>query len=107
MIDAALSPIIGHGGIAALYKRSLYLTTHTHPWMASAHGGVETAMNLVALKSLLVQQGSTDAAAGGGALLQTFRELLVGLVGPSLTEQLLQSVGDNFSSAQRAQDNSP
>lgn len=107
MIDAALSPIIGQGGIAALYKRSLYLTSHTHPWMASAHGGVETAMNLAALKSVLVQQGSADAAAGGGALLQTFRELLVGLVGPSLTEQLLRPVWENFLSAQRAQDTSP
>jgi hypothetical protein len=33
LIDTALSPIIGHGGVAALYKRSLYLTGRVHPWL--------------------------------------------------------------------------
>ena len=106
VIDAALSPIIGQGGVAALYKRSLYLTGQVYSWMAGMHEGVPTAMDLAALKSLLVQQGSADAAAGGGVLLQTFRELLASLVGPSLTDQLLHSVAANFSSAQPAQDTS-
>jgi hypothetical protein len=95
-IDAALSPIIGKGGVGALYKRSLYLTGRAHSWMAGMHEGVETTMDLAALKALLVQQGSTDAAAGGGALLQAFHGVLTALVGSSLTERLLHSAWKRF-----------
>jgi hypothetical protein len=101
LIDAALSPIIGHGGVAALYKRSLHLTGRVHPWLAGTHDGVATTMDLAALKSVLARQSGADAAAGGGAVLQQFRELLVGLVGPALTDQLLHSVWKNFSSGPR------
>jgi hypothetical protein len=101
LIDTALSPIIGHGGVAALYKRSLYLTGRVHPWLAGAHEGIQPGMDLAGLKSVLAQQSSANAAAGGGAFLQTFRELLVGLVGPALTEQLLHSVWENFSAPPR------
>ena len=44
---------------------------------------------------------------GGGALLQTFYELLASLVGPSLTERLLRSVWAHSSSGPPAQDTSP
>jgi hypothetical protein len=105
-IDAALSPIIGKGGVGALYKRSLYLTGQTHSWMAGMHDGVHTTMDLAALKSVLAQQGITNAAAAGSALLQAFYELLSSLVGPSLTEQLLRSVWTDSLSAAPAQDTS-
>jgi hypothetical protein len=106
VIDAALSPIIGAGGVAALYKRSLYLTGQAYPWLGTDES-VHATMDFAALKSLLVQQGSADAAAGGGALLHTFRELLASLVGPALTDQLLHSVAANFSGTRPAQDHSP
>jgi hypothetical protein len=91
-IAAVLSPIIGQGGVAALYRRSLHLAGQAYPWLAVMEEGVQTSINLAALKSALSQQTSADAAAGGGALLQTFHDLLATLVGPSLTEQLLRSV---------------
>ena len=94
-VDAALNPIIGHGGVAALYKRSLSLAAQAHPWLAGAHEGVQTAMDLAALKAVLAQQCSADTAAGGGALLNTFYQLLTGLIGTSLTGQLLSSVWTN------------
>jgi hypothetical protein len=73
--------------------------------MAGTHDGVQTTMDFAALKSVLVRQSGANAAAGGGALLQTFRELLAGLVGPALTDQLLHSVWKNFSSP--PEDSSP
>jgi hypothetical protein len=91
-IDAALGPIVGRGGVAALYRRSLHLTAPAHPWLAGAGQGLQTPMDLAALRSVLAQQPSAAAAAGGGALLQRFHELLTSLVGPSLSEQLLRSV---------------
>jgi hypothetical protein len=106
-IDAALRLIIGPRGVVGLYKRSLYLTGLAHPWLAGTHEGVQTAVDLAALKSVLAQQTSANATAGGGTLLQTFYELLTSLVGSSLTERLLRSVWENSLSGAPAQDTSP
>ncbi|MDB5999781.1 MAG: hypothetical protein JWP52_1480 [Rhizobacter sp.] len=105
-ITVALTPIIGSGGIAALYQRSLYLTSPAHPWLADQHKGVAAVMNLAALKTAIAAQGRESAGAAGVALLQTFHELLTTLVGPSLTERLLRSVWENPSSGAPAQDTS-
>lgn len=106
-IDAALTPIIGSKGVVALYKRSLYLTGAAHPWLAGMHDGAPAAIDLAALKSVVAQQSSADAALGGNALLQTFYQLLGSLVGPSLTERLLRSVWARSLSGPPAQDTKP
>jgi hypothetical protein len=105
-INAALSPIIGQRGVAVLYKRSLHLTGHAHPWLANMQEDSQDTMDLVALKSAFAQQSSTHAAAAGGAFLQTFHELLSSLIGLSLTERLLRPVWAPFSSGPPAQDTS-
>lgn len=106
-IETVLSPIVGQRGVAMLYKRSLYLIGPAHPWLAGMQEGVQTAVDLAALKSVFAQQSSTDAAAAGVALLQTFYDLLASLVGPALTEQLLRPVWAHFPSGPTAQDTSP
>lgn len=106
-IDAVLSPVIGQRGVAMLYKRSLYLIRPLHPWLAGVHEGTQATVDLEALKSAFAQQSSTNAAAAGGAFLQTFYELLASLIGPSLTERLLRPVWAPFSSGPPAQDTSP
>jgi hypothetical protein len=106
-IDAALTPILGQGGVAALYKRTLYLTGAAHPWLTLKRENLSTGVDLVALKVVLSQQSSAAAAAGGNAFLQTFHTLLASLVGPSLTERLLRSVWAKPSSGPPAQDASP
>jgi hypothetical protein len=106
-IDTALAPILGSGGVAALYKRSLYLCGATHPWLAALHEGVQTGVGLAPLKTLLTQQGSADAANAANALFQTFHQLLSSLIGPSLTERLLRSVWSDFSGGSPAQDTWP
>ena len=106
-INAALSPIIGQRGVAVLYKRSLYLIGSTHPWLEGMHADRHDSIDLLVLKSAFAQQSIADAAAAGGALLQTFHELLSSLIGLSLTERLLRPVWGPFSSGPPAQDNSP
>lgn len=103
-IDAVLSPILGRGGVAALYKRSLYLTGLAHPWLSHLHRGEQTDMGLAELESVFGQQSSADAAGAGGALLQTFNGLLASMVGPALTEQLLRPVWNHLLSGPSAQD---
>ena len=105
-IDEALTPIIGQRGVAALYKRSLYLTVSAYPWLSSTHESVQTVMDLTALKSTLAQQSSGAAAAGGSQLLQTFKDLLASLIGPSLSERLLRSARTTSLSGPPAQDTS-
>ena len=106
-IEAALSPVIGKRGVAALYERSLHLSGLSHPWLAATRESVQTTMDLPALKSALSQQSSANAAAAGGALLQTVYELLASLIGPSLTERLLDPVWARLSSGLPAQDTTP
>jgi len=105
-IDDALTPILGRGGVAALYKRTLHLTSAIHPWFAISVAGSPT-IALAALKAVIAQQDRAAAAEGGAALFQTFYELLSSLIGPSLTEQLLRSVWANTSSGSTGQDPSP
>lgn len=90
-VEAALTPIIGQRGVAALYRRSLYLAAAAHPWLEPQQGPQAT-MDLAALKSAMTRQDSTDAAAGGVAVLQAFQTLLISLIGSSLTLRLLDAV---------------
>lgn len=106
-IDAALAPIIGQRGVAALYRRSLHLSSADHSWMAGLHEGTATAIDITALKSALAQQDSAQAAAGGGVLLHRFHDLLTTLVGTSLTGRLLRTVWANALSRTPSQDTMP
>jgi hypothetical protein len=106
-IDQALSPIVGTRGVAALYNRSLKLTAAAHPWLAGTSSSTLNAVDPAVLKAALLQQTAVQAAAGGGALFETFRELLASLVGAALTERLLRSVWTPSSGASPAQDHSP
>ena len=106
-IDLALAPIIGTRGVAALYWRSLHLSSSAHPWLASIHKGAQAAIDLAALKSVIAQQTSGDAAAGSDTLFGTFHDLLAALVGSSLTERLLRSVWAQTLGGPPAQDSSP
>jgi len=106
-INDALSPIIGRRGVDALHKRSLHLAALAYPWLAMARDGTQEFMDPAKLKSILAAQSSAGAAAGGGALLQTFQDLLASLVGPSLTERLLHPVWNSSSDSPPVQDFSP
>lgn len=88
-IDAALSPIIGRLGVAALYDRSLFLAAKSHPWLARERGSDVLGMDLPALRTVLVGRDASEIAEASAASLQAFMKLLASLVGPSLAERLL------------------
>jgi hypothetical protein len=91
-IALALGPVIGRGGVAALYRRSLYVAAREHPWLRKAYEGTESTMDLAALRLVLLPQGGAAAAAAGGTVLQAFHDLVFSLIGESLAEQLLRNV---------------
>ena len=94
-VDAALSPIVGQRGVAALYKRSLYLTKAEHPCLAPVYEGELEPGEFSTLQLALSQQTSADAAAANSALLHTLHALLAKLIGAALTDQLLRTVADS------------
>ncbi|WP_241093565.1 hypothetical protein [Xanthomonas sp.] len=109
-IEQALTPILGARGVAALFKRALFLTKDRYPWLEEAFAAIEasggrSAADLFGL--VLGRQSAASAAAGGAAFLSTFHAVLVSMIGPTLTERLLLSVWTTFSSGPPAQDISP
>ncbi|WHS57732.1 hypothetical protein [Pseudomonas sp. G2-4] len=106
-MDAALRPIIGQQGVAALYRRSLNLCVSTHPRLAGTCDRVQAGMDLVVLKSVLIEQSEVDALFFGEVLLATFYELLITLIGPSLTARLFRGVWEPSLSDTPSQENSP
>lgn len=106
-IEQALTPILGARGVAALFKRALFLTKDHFPWMEEALAAVEASGEHGALDGfglVLGRQSAAAAAAGGGAFLSTFHGVLVSMIGATLTERLLQSVWGTLSSGPPAQD---
>ena len=103
-IGMTLSPIIGQPGVAALLKRSIYLTRSAHPCLAAVLEDKAQPDELLALQGVLAHQTSATAVAANVALLQTFQDLLTSLIGLSLTERLLLPVRGKPSSGQAVQD---
>lgn len=104
-VGVALSPIIGQTGFAALFKRSVYLTRNTHPCLSVVNEGASpTTGELAVLQVVLAQQDNVEAVAVNAALLQNFHELLISLIGASLSERLLRTVWDTPSSGDAVQE---
>ena len=97
-IDAALSPIIGDRGTAALFTRCLYLMRTDYPWLADAHASTSPLGALPGLRAAFSAQTGVTAASANGALLHTFFDLVTHLIGGSLAERLLKTVWDDSSS---------
>lgn len=93
-ICIALTPIVGPRGVAALYKRSLFLAGHEHPVLQGLLREVQQDTDLSALTTALMPLSESEAARVGTALLSSFYELLSSLIGPSLTERVLRSLWD-------------
>lgn len=94
-MSAALSPIIGRRGVAALFQRCLHLRQHEYPGLAAAIGEGAAAVgdgdrdDLAGLGQLLQQQSPAQARLTNAALLQTFTDLLVEMIGAALTKRLI------------------
>jgi hypothetical protein len=91
-IHVVLSPVIGAGGVAALYQRAQHLIRGAYPWLAAVRDDPLRAVEFADLQRALSQQTSAQIVAANGALLQSFSDLLTSLIGVSLTERLLRSV---------------
>ncbi len=104
-IDCVLAPIIGHRGVVALCRRSLYLAAMRHACLTGVYASVQSGIEFSDLKPVIAQQADITVAVGD-EVLQLFYGLLVTLIGNSLTERLLRPVWENSLADPRVQDSS-
>ncbi len=103
-IDTLLCPVFGQRGAAALYKRSLHLAGKTHEWLADSNQSFAPPVEFAVLKALIAEQRHEAAYAGASAFLQALYELLAGMVGAPLTDQLLRSLWADVATDSPTQD---
>ena len=85
-IDFVLVPIIGARGFSALFRRSVHLACASHGWL------IDDGDSPSGLVAALAASGDADAVERAEAWLREFHDLLVDLIGPSLTQRLLMAV---------------
>ncbi len=83
--------LIGEGGFQSLYSRSLHLAGETYPWMLIRHPSQATDSRFAGLKMSLEEQGAAEAGEASIALLDTFIDILISLIGELLTTSILRS----------------
>ena len=105
-MDAVLSAIVGHGGVAALFRRSLFLVRAQWPGLPGEHAGALDPVDYAELQAALALQPAADAAAADQALKRTFHDLLASLIGSPLTERLLRPPSGSTSDGDAVQDTS-
>ncbi|MDR3578710.1 MAG: hypothetical protein P4L44_01965 [Oryzomonas sp.] len=91
-VAAQIVPVIGIGGANVLFNRSLHLTCTTFPWLTIPGDHRDSTVLLANLKEQLAGREPDAAAEASYTLLVTFIELLMSMIGDSLTERLLSSV---------------
>ena len=93
-IDSVMRQVIGKGGFNALFFQSIEVTGQSYPWLAKLSQDGRSNVDFEALRVLLLKQDTIGFAAASDALLSSFLNKLVVLIGLSLTERLLGPVLD-------------
>lgn len=91
-VASHLIPVIGAGGVDVLFNRSLHLTCTAFPWLTILGDHRDNTVLFASLKARLTGRDPDAAVEASYTLLVTFVELLMSLIGESLTERLLSSV---------------
>jgi bifunctional ADP-heptose synthase (sugar kinase/adenylyltransferase) len=91
-VSAALSTIIGQRGVAALFRRSLSISSAACPVLTELDEPTQTEHPYQALQQALAKLDAEQALAASSALAENFHHLLTTLIGPALTERLLRNV---------------
>ncbi len=91
-VEARLSTVIGTKGVDILFKRSLYLTTSSFPWLKGTEHPQDRESLFSGIKACLASRETESSTEAGCAFLNILTELLNTLIGDSLTERLLEPV---------------
>lgn len=91
-VVAQLAPIIGPRGVDSLFRRSVQLTRAEYPWLEAGPETPDGDFPAETFEGCLAVRDSEAAAEASIELLAAFTELLEALVGPGLTQRLLDPV---------------
>ena len=83
--------IIGEGGFASLYSRSLFLSKASFPWLETGIYTAHTPSPFLALKACYARQAQEQVQEANFLLLITFSGVLSSLIGEQLTLSILRS----------------
>ena len=83
--------IIGEVGFQSLYHRSIYLSSAEYPWLAAATNLTPDGSRFGSLRSALQAQDGDQAVAASIALLGTFFDIVIRLIGERLTTNILRA----------------
>ena len=103
-IEAALAPIVGQRGVAALFARTLHLAGRDHAWLIATPASTAGPIDTDALHTALCGQSAATAAVAGDAFINHFTALLTSLIGPSLADHLIGPLRQAAPSGEAAQD---
>ena len=104
-VEKALRPVLGDRGVAALFKRALHVAATKHLWLAPLKTAADDdAVDVDRLAALVAASPPSEAIGAGTAVFENFRELLITLIGASLSERLLRNAWSTITSAPPAQD---
>jgi hypothetical protein len=106
-IAEVLVPIIGPSSVTALYRRCLVSVGATRTWLPAVTAADLPQNDWAVLHASVSRQTVNEASEACTALFAAFRDLLASLIGPSLTEQLLQPVSALPSTGRAEQETLP
>ena len=106
-VAETLVPIIGQSSVTLLYRRCLVSVGATRTWLPAVTAADLPQNDWAVLHASVSRQTANEASDACAALLAAFRDLLYSLIGPSLTEQLLQPVSALPSTGSAEQDTPP
>jgi len=93
-----LAPLIGAGGLNAVFERSVHLTQREFSWLAPADSAWPRDAPFTHVRVSLERQDPAAATDAAIAVLATFGELLASFIGDGLTTHLLHEAWpDGFS----------
>lgn len=84
-----LTPVIGEGGVTALFLRTCNITRGAADWAPGPGPGLRAIDGLDHLSSMLLDRTVDEIRAANDRMLPTFVIILASLIGPVLTEHLL------------------
>lgn len=88
-----LAPVLGHSGVTAIYLRALQCVEPDHPWLDEVREQTLTSNSFAPLLAGLALRPPDAATAVQASLLDAFDRQLTALIGESLAERLLATVG--------------
>ena len=101
-IHAQLGPLIGSGGVFAIYRRSLYLERNQYKCLGAAFEESANSDGLAALHTALGKESREWALLAHSALLANFYGHLVRLIGASLAERVFTKIAPPSSGGEPA-----